>query len=793
MHFLPKILLSLGIFIFGFMGASEVARADIVLDGSTGSRGSIIGPDYEVPASAGRRAGANLFHSFKRFNILRGETATFLGPAGIDNVIGRVTGGEISRINGVLRSTVPFANFWLMNPSGVVFGDRAALDVRGSFYVSTADELRFSDDTVLATADGTSGSFTTAPPEAFGFIGGRPGDIVVNGGVLEVNSGSSISFVGGDVTIAGTSSLEPTLSQGRVSAPEGQVHLFAVGDEPLMVPPEGMEAARGSGTVVVKRFGRVEAEGNGGGAVRVSAEELQLKNESSISTRNLGDANAEEGVEVVVGSLTMSGLTSQIRSDASGSGDAGSIVITASKLLMDGSDVLLNAGATSGGRGGSIEIKADEVFVRGGRISTTASSAGNSGPVTIEATTVLLKNGHIDTVAGFPPLPPALPPPPPLDLFVEGEGDLAAVRDDKAAIRPVAVLEGDAGPVSISAERLVIKDGGSVTSSGLAAGSGGAITIEAETMVLSHGFINSSALGSGDGGLIRALGQEITLIDGAQISASTANSGEGGEIRIEASGDVLIAGRDGAGAPSGIRAASETSFDNSIQPGQTPGSGDAGRVVIRADRLEMRSGGEVSVASEGAGSAGRVEIETARSVEVGPGSSINATAAFSDGGQVLINTGEYVHLRGSAVETTLQGRDSIAELVFDTPVLVLDSALISLNSMVGPDFAFTNNLLASPDSDIRLNAAPLNLGDISSSLDLEALTVGYIDATKEMRDGCGGRRREGSSLTARGGGGLLPEPGAPLSGSYVRATDHAAAMEKPKRLRISGFVLACSS
>ena len=46
----------------------------------------------------------NQFHSFGRFNVLTGESATFTGPPAIQNIIGRVTGGELSNIDGLIAS-----------------------------------------------------------------------------------------------------------------------------------------------------------------------------------------------------------------------------------------------------------------------------------------------------------------------------------------------------------------------------------------------------------------------------------------------------------------------------------------------------------------------------------------------------------------------------------------------------------------------------------------------------------------------------------------------------------------
>src|ERR671914_998832 len=72
---------------------SALTKAEVTLDGTLGPAGSLPGPGFVIPDTVGQTVGPNLFHSFGLFNINTGESATFTGPAAIDNVISRVTGG----------------------------------------------------------------------------------------------------------------------------------------------------------------------------------------------------------------------------------------------------------------------------------------------------------------------------------------------------------------------------------------------------------------------------------------------------------------------------------------------------------------------------------------------------------------------------------------------------------------------------------------------------------------------------------------------------------------------------
>ena len=69
--------------------------------------GPLTGPNYRIEANVGQIRGSNLFHSFGQFHVRTDESATFAGPNTITNVVGRVTGGEPSSINGKLRSEIP--------------------------------------------------------------------------------------------------------------------------------------------------------------------------------------------------------------------------------------------------------------------------------------------------------------------------------------------------------------------------------------------------------------------------------------------------------------------------------------------------------------------------------------------------------------------------------------------------------------------------------------------------------------------------------------------------------------
>ena len=128
MSVLQGLLLSGGLLLSALLA---VGQAQVTLDGSLGPRESLAGPNYRIGAELGQIRGGNLFHSFGEFNVPTRGSATFTGPSTIMNILSRVTGGQPSAIDGLLRSEIPGANLYLLNPSGVLFGPNIRLEVSG--------------------------------------------------------------------------------------------------------------------------------------------------------------------------------------------------------------------------------------------------------------------------------------------------------------------------------------------------------------------------------------------------------------------------------------------------------------------------------------------------------------------------------------------------------------------------------------------------------------------------------------------------------------------------------------
>jgi filamentous hemagglutinin family protein len=200
---------------------SNRALAQVTSDGTVNTQVNQNGNVAKI--TGGETRGGNLFHSFRDFSVGTGDTASFLNSNDIANIFSRVTGGNISNINGLIKSNGS-ANLFLINPAGILFGENARLDVGGSFLGSTADSVLFEDGEFSAVNNLNQPILTINAPIGLN-LRDQPADIVnqsialdsttqLNLG-LQVQSGKNLALIGGDVS----------LEKGIVTAPGGRVEL----------------------------------------------------------------------------------------------------------------------------------------------------------------------------------------------------------------------------------------------------------------------------------------------------------------------------------------------------------------------------------------------------------------------------------------------------------------------------------------------------------------------------------------------------------------------------------------
>jgi filamentous hemagglutinin family protein len=150
------------------------AGAQVTSDGTLGTTVTPSGATTYTITGGQFQGSTTLLQSFGDFSLPNTtDTAHFdLGNAsyggaanGVNTVIGRVTGGNLSTINGQIQLTGGNApDLFLINPSGIVFGAGATLNVPGSFVASTAENVLFANNVAFGIGNTPDPLLTITAP-----------------------------------------------------------------------------------------------------------------------------------------------------------------------------------------------------------------------------------------------------------------------------------------------------------------------------------------------------------------------------------------------------------------------------------------------------------------------------------------------------------------------------------------------------------------------------------------------------------------------------------------------------
>ena len=656
------------------------ATAQIVPDATLGSESSQVISDVDASGEGveriigGASAGSNLFHSFSDFNVGELQRVYFANPAGIDTILSRVTGESDSNIFGTL-GVEGAADLFFMNPNGIVFGENAALDIKSSFYATTASELLFGrNESFSAVSPKSPSSVLIVSPSAFLFSQNEPAaienrsvavsrldpfvDLETFG--LRVPDGQSLSLIGGDINVisGGLVAVSGRINVGGL-AEEGAVQLsFANGSPSLEfpedVPLSDVNITDGSGLFVA---------GDGSGEVAVYSGNLYLSNASSITA---GILNSADGTGNIPGDISLSSIENLVVENGSsvfntvrggGKGDSGNVSLGARQIVIsEGSQV----GVLTFGEGdtGSVEVQAlESVTLDGGETGnltglftqTNTDTNNSSGNIRLSTRSTEIKNGaQVNSIT-----------------FGQGNsGDIEIESLESTNISASGAFSsgvfanvgfganGDSGSISIESKNLEISDGAELNTSTFGVGNSGDIDIEVVGNITVSGFNRSSIesdIGSsaeGDGGDINIRAATISLQDGATIGAVTSGVGDTGDINITTDGDIRVEGL------------SDTRFTTLILNRVSGGAeGEGGDINISSGgSFLMTNAAQISAITEGLGDSGDVLIEARDNVslinssiftEVSDGEVSGSTGGIGDAGDITIRTGNLLLSDGS--------------------------------------------------------------------------------------------------------------------------------------------------
>lgn len=597
--------------------AAPPTWAAALTDGSTGAVQSLSG-HFTVPQSLGTVRGANLFHSFTRFGVAAGESATFsTTDSGLRHVITRVTGGQASVIDGGLRLDAAAGSrpaFWFINPAGVVVGAGAQVDVPGSLHLSTAPQLQMADGTVWDTRGGAS-TLSVAAPERFGFLSAPAAALRWQGSNLMLQPGSTLQLAAGDVA----------LDQAILSMPGGRVHVQAQGSLTL-TDGARIEASPVPGTsepALAVDAGRLLLDG------RLAPVGLSTFTDTAVAAGGGGLSVRVTGAAELLG-------YSEITSSHAAATAAGPLVLRAGSLRVDADGGLASVAAWSlgSGGGGEVQVTVDGAveLLAGGQIGSFALGSGRAGAVRLQAGRVTLDDRLLGlgtglraqggTGAGANAA---------IELSTPGLLEVrngAMVWSSTASADAPGALRVQAGSVRLDgggatsqigslttgpapsadvrlvvAERLQVAPGGQISSGSLGTGAAGALQVQAAAVELQgrSGTVTgilSASLGpeAGRAGDVTVQAQDLAVLDSARISAaSVSRRGAAGNVTV----DTRRAQFDGGGLATGIE-----SFGYGL-------AGGAGRVQVTAtESLTLRNGASIVAGARGSGRAGEIEVST---------------------------------------------------------------------------------------------------------------------------------------------------------------------------------------
>ncbi|MEQ9367608.1 MAG: S-layer family protein [Coleofasciculus chthonoplastes F3-SA18-01] len=670
--------------VLGFWANITTVSAQVVPDNALPVNSQVTGCPVCL-IEGGTVRGVNLFHSFEAFSVQTGGEAFFNNALDIENILGRVTGTNISDIDGLIRANGT-ANLFLINPNGIIFGENSRLNIGGSFVASTANAISFGNQGVFSATDPEALPLLTVNPDAFFFNQMTSGRIenhsIASAGInlfgeslkgLRVPDGHSLLLLGGDIAIngGGLNALGGRVELAGLAVP-GEVALNMDDNHLSLNIPNDLTRA----DISLINEAVVNTSGKGGGEIQVFGRRVILKEGSQILATTLGSeagegitVDASESIELIGNGFESfeqifiaGGLSGQIRpfnpgtglfTGTVGTGLGGTVAINTGELILRDGAIIFSP--TFGeGSGGSLSVRASESVeaIGSGLITSTLSNAtGSAGDITINTKRLIVRDGAVVTTI----------------TLGEGTGGKIGIN----ASESVEVLEtpagalvstglfantiggtGAAGGITIDTRQLIIRGGGQIaTQSGLLfvgipnGGFGGDLVIRASELVKVSGQATDNRIYSG-------------------LFSGTDGSGEGGDLTISTS--ALLVQNLG------------------LVTARTLGRGNGGDLTINTDVLQV-DGGQITTQTLGAGKGGNLSVTASSAVEL-----IDTFTKVqlldtpivrigSSGEAIIVTaTSENVPLVGLIAST--EGSGQAGNVIVSTPLLIVKDGVINVNS-----------------------------------------------------------------------------------------------------------------
>jgi filamentous hemagglutinin family protein len=641
----------------------------------------------------GELRGNNLFHSFQEFSIPTGGAAIFTNDLNIVNIFSRVTGNNISQIDGAIAANGT-ANLFLINPNGIIFGKNASLDLGGSFFATTANKIVFADGTEFSAIEGSSTTPLLTISTPIGLqLGQNPQPITIatngnEGKGLTVRDDRTLGLIGGNIT----------LEDAILNAPLGRIELASFGDGRVALVPQGLGW----------RLGEIET---------INGKEIQILAGSSLYNSNFSQNsdNSNTGIQIQGGKVIIN--DSQVTSSAFDRSNGGTIDIFVSQLVLESGGKIQSTNFGSG-KGGAIEIETNKLDIsslspnnskipcfcsNASQIASETKGEGNGGNIWVTTTELSLnEGGQISSTVS-------------LEATGRG-GDLLVNVADKLTVTginpeidilPSAIVsysfgKGNGGDINVNFNDGIFRDGGSILSLTQGEGKGGDLVANSTGDIFATGVsfrfpfltsgISSFNLGAGDGGNVSVTSERLHLENGASVLSFVfiqsdgvpifdAGTGDGGDVNVVAAKSIDIIGVNP------ILTNISTNLGSF-----TLGSGDTGDVTVTTENLRLSEGAQLAtivalsistlgepIFNSGRGNGGNLTVNASESIEIvgiepflfTPSIIATLTAGFGDAGDGIINTrrlivsdganiGSLTTVTGDAGKFTIKASESIS-------------------------------------------------------------------------------------------------------------------------------------
>ncbi|MBD2005191.1 MULTISPECIES: CHAT domain-containing protein [Cyanophyceae] len=387
-----------------------IAQPIVPATDGTGTIVNVTGDRLDISGGKLSGQGDNLFHSFNQFDLNSAQTANFLTNQNIQNILGRVVGGDASKINGLIQVIGGNSNLYLMNPAGIIFGNNARLNVPASFTATTATSIGFGNNNWLNAIGNNNYADLSGTPSLFN-LSATQASAIVNSGDLAVGQNQNLTLLSGVV-----------VNTGRLAAPGGNITVAAV--------PGGLVRIAQPGNLLSIEVPATQKAADsslaqmltGGDISNATGVKVNSNGQVVLAGSGIG-IPADPGTAIVSGSADVQGDTGgkvQVLGDkvglvganinASGNSGGGTVLIggdyqgkgtvpNASRTYVS-KDSAINADSKINGNGGRVIVWADDATEFHGNISARGgSNSGDGGFVEVSGKQGLSFAGKVDTSA----------------------------------------------------------------------------------------------------------------------------------------------------------------------------------------------------------------------------------------------------------------------------------------------------------------------------------------------------------------------------------------------------------